>query len=746
MRWFFSSFTISVCALLAGCGSGGPNLQSATTLTSSASYALVGSAPSITLTSAVTGAATAGSIPKVAPTGSVIFSAGTTTLGSASLSGASPVSITVSAAQFPLGQDSVHAVYSGDSNFVGSTSAAVAIQVQTTTTTTLAASPDSIQQGQAGYLIASVARSAGTGAVGGSVTFSQSGSPLGTATVDGSGTAALALSTAQLPLATYPVSANYAGDAGDLPSASAAASFTITPAIDVLTQRNNSARNGMQATETALTLANVNASTFGKVFSFATDGYVFAQPLYISNYLMSDGKLHNVLIVATAAGSVYAFDADNNNPAAGFLWHISVLAAGEQPVGSGDVVCNDTNPYTSIIGTPVVDRTRGIIYLVGRSKMASGNSTAFYQRIHALNVADGSEKLNGPTVITASVPGSGDGSVNGVVTFNALTQHQRAALVEASGSVWITWASHCDNPTYHGWTIGYNANDVSQQTGVYNNTPNGSDGGIWMTAGGISADNLGHLFTAAGNGTFDVNTSGSDYGDTVQRLDISATGIAPGDWFAPSDQAYLADNDLDFGTVTPLLFDDPGSITPHLLATADKPGNVYLLNRDALGSYDSGSHGPNSLNGDIQDFPTPGTLFNSFGYFNQRLYVGSGQSAFMAYNYNPGTATTAGFLDTTPSMSTTHVFGAIWSTGGMQPVFSANGTADAIVWGLDLSGNNGILFAFDANNLATELFNSTTNQSRDQAPAAVKFTHPVVANGRVYVGGQSQVAVYGLLP
>ena len=394
----------------------------------------------------------------------------------------------------------------------------------------------------------------------------------------------------------------------------------------------------------------------------------------------------------------------------------------------------------------MIDRTRGVIYLVSKTK-TTNTSAPYVQRIHALNLADGTEKLNGPTVITASVSGKGDGSVNGTVTFDPLTQNQRAGLVEASGSVWITWASHCDNPNYHGWTIGYNANDVSQQTAYYNNTPDGSDGGIWMTGGGISTDNLGNLYTAAGNGTFDVNTGGRDYGDSVQRLAIGPNSLTPADWFVPSNQLTLENDDLDFGTVAPVLFDDPASaVAPHLLATSDKTGQVYLINRDDMGNYDTGKNGANSLNGDLQDFAAGGTMFNSYGYFNQRLYVGAGSSALAAYDFTPGTANSAGYLDSTPSMSTTQVFGGMYSDGGTQPIFSANGASNAIVWGEGLFNGVSQIFAADPANLSNMFYSSGTNSSRDHPPLAVKFAHPIVANGHVYVAGQGSVFVYGLLP
>ena len=334
MRCRSGCLALFLCGLIAGCGSSSPSFTSTTTFTSSATYAIAGSSPAITLTASVQGIVPTGKTTAPAPTGAIGFFAGGAQIGAVQLNGSSPVSVSIDPAKFPLGQDSVTAAYGGDGNYAGSTSSPVSIQVQTNTTLALAASPDSVQQGSTGYLIATVARTAGSGAPTGSVSFSQGGTTLGTAALDSTGTAAYPLVTAQLSLAAYPVAATYSGDTADVASNTGAATVTITPAVDVLTQRNNSARTGVQSAETILTPANVNANTFGKVFAFTIDGYAYAQPLYVSNYKMNDGQQHNVLFVENSAGSVYAFDADNNNPQAGYLWHISVIPAGEQVVVS----------------------------------------------------------------------------------------------------------------------------------------------------------------------------------------------------------------------------------------------------------------------------------------------------------------------------------------------------------------------------------------------------------------------------
>jgi hypothetical protein len=689
--------------------------------------------PTVTLTATVTGAS---------PTGTVTFYVfGTNAIGTSALS-SGKATLTVPTSEVPPNVYALSAAYGGDANNNSSKSATLDLTVQTDTTTAFSLSPTSVQVGRPVVFTANVARTGATGSAGGTVSFYYGGARLATVSVI-DGVAQTTIPAVDVPLGTYSLTAKYNGDTVDLPSTSGLASATVTPAVDVVTFRNDVSRTGVQPAETTLTPANVSATTFGKLYSFTTDGYAYAQPLYVSNYTMSDGKQHNVLFIEDATGTMYAFDADNNNPSAGYLWTASIVPSGEQVVTYTDTYgCTNPYPQTGIIGTPVIDRALGVMYVVGKTKLVSGNTTTYKQRIHAINLADGTEKLNGPTLITATVPGTGDGSSGGKLTFNPLSQNERAALVEANGSVWISWASHCDQQDYHGWTIGYSATNVAQQTGVYNNTPNGNQGGIWMSSGGISADNAGNLFTIAGNGTFDGNDGGADFSQTAQRLVITSSGLNSGDWFTPTNELALSNSDLDLGTVDGLLFDDPASgIAPHLLATADKTGRIYLLNRYGLGGYDNG---PGQTNADLQDFTYGSQMFQNFGYFNNRLYVGAGGQPLAAFDYTPGDSNLAGYLATAPSMVTPVTFSANYATGGVQPMFSANGTANGIAWGFDT--NAAVLYAFAADNLTKELYASNTNSSRDKAPASVKFTVPVIANGKVFVAGQGSVAVYGLLP
>jgi hypothetical protein len=526
---------------------------------------------------------------------------------------------------------------------------------------------------------------------------------------------------------------------------------------DVLTYHNDAARDGVQSAETTLTTANVVTATFGKLYRFQVDGFLYAGPLFTGGLGMPDGNLHDVVFAATAHGTIYAFDADNLNPSAGYLWKQSMFATGEAAVLTSDYGCNDTTPESSLLGTPVIDRSTGTLYVVSTEKITA--SSTFTQKIHAISLIDGTEKFGGPTVITATYPGTGDGAVSGVLTFDALKQNQRPALLLANGSVWISWASHCDIHNYHGYVIAYSASDLTKQTVVFNNTPNGSDGGIWMSGGGPSADADGYVYIVSGNGTFDAGppsagspSNGIDYGDGALKFAMPPTGSTlpvVESYFTPSNQQDLSNADSDVGITNPMLFDDPASGTPHLLVESDKTGRIYLINREAMGGYGGkNSGGQIQPNLDLQDWAIGNVIFNNFAYFNKTMYVGGSSEPLRAYTFQSGTP--KGTFDTNPASMSPTTPGGGYPNGGVCPVVSANGTASPIVWVQEHTGTNGqaaALRAYDATNLATELYDSNQAPSNaDQIDPTVKFTCPVVANGHVFVGSQGYLDVFGLRP
>jgi hypothetical protein len=449
---------------------------------------------------------------------------------------------------------------------------------------------------------------------------------------------------------------------------------------------------------------------------------------------MPDGLVHNLVIAASTRGTVYAFDADGSSTTA--LWSVSLLPTGERyPVAADYGNCGNP-PEAAIVGTPVIDRAGGTIYVV--VKTINSSTSVFAQRLHALSLIDGSERAGSPTVISPSFAGSGAGNSAGTIAFNAQRQLNRSALMltdnsDGTKTVWVNFASHCDIANYHGIIVGVDSSSLAT-TATYIDTPNGSDGGIWMGAGGLAADSAGYIYALTGNGTFDVNTGGTDFGDAALKLTVPATGAASKlmsvyDYFVPSDQANLNSHDLDVGGAEAVLFTDPASgVSPNLMIASDKNGSVYLIDRDNMEHYDTG---PGATNGDLQDFTAGGVFIYNFAFFNNVLYT---STPLKAYSFLPGTATTAGMLNETPFAQP--------GIAQTAPVVSANGTTNGVVWTQDTSG---VLHAYTTS--LVEIYNTSQASGARDAPAGfVKFTSPVIANGKVYLSGSGALVVYGPLP
>ena len=506
--------------------------------------------------------------------------------------------------------------------------------------------------------------------------------------------------------------------------------------VNVLTYHNNNARTGANLNETNLTPATVASADFGKLFSYAVDGYVYAQPLVVTGVTIPCQGVHDVVYVATEHDSVYAFDANSNAVA---LWSVSFLnpAAGITTVSSTDVNCEDLIPEVGITSTPVIDAASGTIYICAKTKEITNSVTNYFYRLHALDLTTGAEKFGGPVVVTATVAGSGDGSDgNGQVTFNPLTQFNRAALLLNKGVVYIGSAAHCDNGPYHGWLIGYDAKTLKQRQ-VFNSTPNGGEGGIWQAGGGPAADTKNNLYAITGNGTFDPSVKG--YGDSFLKLSAAKKSgpLKVADYFTPYNQDYLAAQDLDLGSGGAVVLPDAAGgrhANRHLLVGAGKEGTIYLLNRDNFGHYNAANN-----NQIVQSLPQAiGGSFDTPAYFNNQLYyvgVGDVLKAFAITNAQ---------ITTTPVAQGADLFGF----PGATPSVSANGTKNGIVWALQTDAYDisapAILQAYNATNVANALYHSNAAGERDRAGGAVKFSVPTIANGKVYVGGQYALTVYGL--
>jgi hypothetical protein len=541
-------------------------------------------------------------------------------------------------------------------------------------------------------------------------------------------------------------------------SKSASVTIGVTDLAGVTTYHNDLSRDGVNAKEYALTTANVATATFGKLFSCSTDGAMYAQPLWVAN-LNIGGGTHNVIFAATTHDSVYAFDADTN-PCVKY-WNKSLLGIGETYVSSNDVGTGDIQPDVGIIGTPVIDAATNTLYVVSKSK-TNGTSctpaTSCFQRLHALSLIDGTEKFGGPVNITSaiSVPGTGDGSSGGNVTFNTLRENQRPGLVLSNGVVYVAWASHGDNGPYHGWVVGFDKTTLAQVS-MWNANPNGSDSGIWMGGGAPAADSSGNLYFLTGNGTFDLNTGGSDYGDSTVRLSTSG-GLTVAGYFTPADQQNLENGDADHGSGGAAILVDQPNTAPHqhLMLGGGKEGNIFVLDRDNMGGYGA-SVTPNDSNA-VQKFNVGNGIFSTAAFFNNALYIAGAGGRLKMFAFN---TTTGQFIAAQTSQSP-----GSFGFPGATPSVSASGTSNGIIWAMNnnayctqQSSSCGatVLHAYDATNVGTELWNSSQTAG-DAAGNAVKFTVPTVANGKVYLGTRGndtgnggtsvpgEVDVYGLKP
>ena len=524
---------------------------------------------------------------------------------------------------------------------------------------------------------------------------------------------------------------------GSVSSTSGGMSSSSTPPPQISTQtamvtyKYDNLRSGEDLTESVLTPSNVKSSTFGLLHNFIVDGKVDAEPLYLPQLSIS-GTAHDGVFVATENDSVYAFDADSGST----LWHVSLAPSGETP--SDDHGCNQITPTIGITSTPVIDPSagsHGTIFVVAMTKDASGN---YHQRLHALDVTTGAELAGSPVEVTATY---------GSTTFDPGQYAERAALLLENGTLYTSWTSHCDAGPYGGWIIAY-AESTLAQTGVLNIAPGASGSGfasqgpsIWMAGGGPAADASGNVYVLTGNGKFDTTLnasgfpSGGDYGNSFVKISPAGGALTVADYFTMSNEVTESSNDQDLGSggilLLPDLTDATGTVR-HLAIGAGKDGNLYVVNRDSMGEFSAST---NNIWQEL-DGVLPGGVYSNPAYFNGTVYYGPVGSSLEAFSV------TDAKLSSMPTSQTSTQF----VYPGTSPVVSANGTADAIVWAYENS-SPAVLHAYDATNLATELYNS--NQAaggRDQFGAGNKFIAPTVADGKVFVASTDSVAEFGLLP
>jgi outer membrane protein assembly factor BamB len=503
----------------------------------------------------------------------------------------------------------------------------------------------------------------------------------------------------------------------------------VAQSQDVLTYHNNNSRNGWNSTETILTPANVNTANFGKLFTIPSDGRVDAQPLYLSAVTIS-GVSHDLLIVATEHDSVYAYDANTGAK----IWHVSTLKAGEKT--SDNRGCDQVTPEIGITSTPVISRPANgqpIIYVVAMSKDGSGN---YYQRLHALDAANGSELFHGPVEISAQYRGDGDSSKNGYVVFEPGQYTERASLLLLNGTIYVAWASHCDHRPYTGWIMGYNASTLAQTT-VLNLTPNGSEGAIWGSGAGMAADGSGNIFLLDANGDFDttLNASGfpanGDYGNAFLRV-TTGKGLAVADYFEMYNQAGENGDDVDLGSGGAMLLNQVNNAgkTFQLALGAGKDGNLYVVDRTNMGKFHPGS---NQIYQELKAV-LPSGIWSMPAGFGERIYYGPVGSPILAFQFSNAK------LEPKPVARTTNAFGY----PGATPGISSNANLNAIVWAVENS-NPAVLHAYDANTLIQIYDSNQAAGGRDHFGSGNKFITPTIAKGKVYVGTTDGVGVFGLL-
>jgi hypothetical protein len=501
----------------------------------------------------------------------------------------------------------------------------------------------------------------------------------------------------------------------------------LASSVHVLTSRNDPARTGANLAEKVLTTSNVGGQTFGHVFTRNVDGQVYAQLLYVGGV---NGK--NLVYVATEHNSVYAFDADDLRTTAPPVWQKSFGPS----VPSADTGCGLLTPEIGITSTPVIDIVARTMWFTAKTK----ESGAYIHRLHAIDIATGVERPNSPVVVTASAPGSGAGSVGGVITMDPLRHMNRPGLLKAGNAIYLGFASNCDIGPYHGWVLGYDATTLAQ-TAVHVDTPDGSEGGIWHGGVGLNADENGDVFYVSGNGTFD---GVSNFGNSVVRLHPEASanpasGLSVASFFTPFDSSDANDGDLDLGSTGGMLI--PGT---QLLVTGDKRGLGFLVNKNQLGGFvDQDSQIVQRFQGSTRG------MFGGAAFYKH----GAGGSYFL---WGTGDRLKSFAFDGTqlvlpPQVNTTSLIGY---PGGQLSVSADGETAGtAVLWtvrskrtsaGLAQSAGAGVLQAFDANDVTSELWSSDARAS-DMLGSIAKFAPPTVANGRVFVGTASnQLVVYGL--
>jgi hypothetical protein len=491
--------------------------------------------------------------------------------------------------------------------------------------------------------------------------------------------------------------------------------------VSVTTWHYDQARTGDNPNETALTPKNVNSGNFGKTCSYPVDGQIYAEPLYAPG-LMIGGSKHDVAFVATEHDSVYAFDADCGSKQP--LWQTSFLGANITTMpctNDNQPQCDVTimSPEHGISPTPVIDIKHGTIYVAAQSV----ESGVYTQKLHALDILTGTEQPGSPVVIKGRAPN------NPSLRFDPSQGFQRAALLLLNGVVYVPFAS---NDSANGWMFGYDAATLAQKS-IFCVTPNGNLGGIWSGGAGPAVDSAGNIYLGTGNGTFDANKNGADYGMSALRLVDADKTLSVADYFTPSRARRLSARDLDLDSGGLILLPDQPGAHPHEAVIGFKTGELFLVDRDHLGGFGTQNA--------VQAFTAnSGGIYSSAASWNGNVFLAGVDGTLDQWTLQNGQ------FPTSPTYQTS----VTYNYPGATPSVSSNGNRDGIVWtirteGKVQGGKPAVLYANDASNVSVELYDSSQAGKRDTAGQGVKFTVPTIADGKVFVGTQSELDIYGLL-
>jgi hypothetical protein len=521
--------------------------------------------------------------------------------------------------------------------------------------------------------------------------------------------------------------------------------------------KGDSSETGLYSNETTLTPANVNASQFGRWGSFAADGIVMGQPLYLSQLNMGAAGTHNVIIFATENDSVYAIDADN--PTAPAFWERQYVDPANGVTTMPDNFGGRTTlgGQVGITATPYIDITTGAVYFV---TTLSRNGVP-EQWLRALDIHTGNDFGPGSMKIQASFPGDGKSSVNGQIAFDPSIQNQRAGLTKANGAIIVAWGSFSDWGVYHGWLMAFDPATLNLLA-VFNPTPqaqavdaangpadHGGGGAFWQGGAAPAVDANGNIFINAADGSFNADQGGNNYGDTMLKLQFTGTSFQIVDWFTPSDAACIDLHDLELGSAGVALLPTDFTNGSKFAVSYSKEGRLFVINTATMGNYNAGGDnqipqefmvGANTcsdaITGDVAEGPTWNRLYGTPSYWNGNLYAAASNTTLKQYQFENG------LLNPTPKATSPTAYGL----RGANSVVSANGTQNAIVWVNEKSAaGGGILHAYDATDVSKELWNSTMNSARDALGEGIGFATPVVAEGRIIITYDTHVGVFGLL-